>query len=304
MSVKHRVEDYVAGGLGADERAEFERHLASCEACKAELQALQGLRARLSTWYAQAVPSAEPRREWVEQVKAGVRSAQPTRTRRLLYVGTPAIAVALVLILLFVFRPWKQPLAPDRAIAVAYEATMGQTFRGTISVSDDSGEILAGTFGHAPGDRWNTSLRTSAGHTIDEIQVQGKVWQRRDGGPWAALERPELPVVLPHDMGPLDRVSSLMEGISTVSTVSNSGAGRYAGIDRLYLQRLERSDFSGQGQMAYGVDGLPSLEVTIQKGLVKSARLDVSSSASAETVLIALSLGEYGAPVAIEPPMP
>jgi hypothetical protein len=41
---------YLYGELGADERAAFDRHIASCAPCRAELTALGGVRSELARW--------------------------------------------------------------------------------------------------------------------------------------------------------------------------------------------------------------------------------------------------------------
>jgi anti-sigma factor RsiW len=103
---------YALDALNDLERAEFERHLATCDACRAEVDGLREAAAQLSF-----VEAAQPPADLRAQVLAGARSVRPlppiiadVRNRRW-RIPALAAAAALVLGLGFgattVWRPWQ-----------------------------------------------------------------------------------------------------------------------------------------------------------------------------------------------------
>ena len=69
-----RLNDLADGALDADPRAQAERHLAVCETCRAEVESIRALRARL-----QALPQAiEPPRDLRPVIRAAIDAAVPS----------------------------------------------------------------------------------------------------------------------------------------------------------------------------------------------------------------------------------
>ena len=108
MSAEHRVEDYFAGVLEGEERVGFERHMESCVTCKDAIEALRRLDVRLSRELAPSVAAREPRREWLEQVKADLPAARRSSLRWPLPVGI-ATAAAIVAVIAFSLGASPQP---------------------------------------------------------------------------------------------------------------------------------------------------------------------------------------------------
>lgn len=93
---------YVLGALSAADRAEYERHLAACDACRAdvaELAPTAGLLSRLSAERARAIgeaPVASPDRALRERiVAAGTRRRVRRRTLWVLAASVALVAVAV-----------------------------------------------------------------------------------------------------------------------------------------------------------------------------------------------------------------
>lgn len=92
-----RLDDYVDGSLVADEKAEVEAHLATCAACRAELESLRALLAR-ATSLPRTMPP--PARVWTA-IESEIQTrraplAFPARSR----FSVPLLAAAAVVLML------------------------------------------------------------------------------------------------------------------------------------------------------------------------------------------------------------
>jgi anti-sigma factor RsiW len=93
-----RLSDYLDGHLGADERAEVERHLGACSACATVAGELEAVRARART----LGPIAPPRDLWPAirarlgdaEVVPLTRIPEPRRARRIFRFTGPQLAAA------------------------------------------------------------------------------------------------------------------------------------------------------------------------------------------------------------------
>ena len=83
---------YALGALAPEERSAFERHLAGCEACRAEVRSFNEVTGLL----AQAAPAAEPPPALRARVLAEARQVRPIASQRS-RMGWLAAAAALVL---------------------------------------------------------------------------------------------------------------------------------------------------------------------------------------------------------------
>ena len=97
---------YALGALEPDDEEAFQRHLATCGACQADLRALEGVAARL----AYATDPADPPASLLGSVRAGTGTPRPAVTARLREllawlpagrVGGAALAVALLTVALW-----------------------------------------------------------------------------------------------------------------------------------------------------------------------------------------------------------
>jgi len=99
-----RITGYVDGALDDAERAAVESHLASCDACRAQVEDERAIRARLK-----ALPPVEPSRSLERQVRHQLRASAPSRLRFLL-----PLAAGLALLAF-----WARGAAPVAAWALS-----------------------------------------------------------------------------------------------------------------------------------------------------------------------------------------
>jgi anti-sigma-K factor RskA len=133
---------YAVDGLDDVERVRFERHLAECEECRAEVASLREAVALLADDAATA-PPPELRDRVLAQI-ATVRPlppevprvvARPGAARRLLVGLVAAVVVAVAGVGVAVWRPWQEdtsvaPSAAERVLAAPDAASETLTFPG------------------------------------------------------------------------------------------------------------------------------------------------------------------------------
>ena len=308
MNLEHQVEDYFAGALKEEERAAFEQHLDFCEDCKDALEELRNLDLRLSEDLSTTRSAREPRIEWLEQVKTDLAAARRGPTRWLAPVTVSAVAVVLV-VLLILLQPWtNSSLTPNEILAGAHESTLKDTFIGTITVSDANATILKGTFEYARNDRWSVTTQTASGQTIEEIHADGRVWQRQDKGSWTLLRGRNPIYTMPNDIGQLDSIPGLIDGVSTLSMVERLGSDTYSGVDEQYFNRVsEINSPNAYTLLDRSADHQPEVVVSVSEtGSIETIQLHLQSPITSEddTVVVDLVFEEYGVQVHVEPPVP
>jgi anti-sigma-K factor RskA len=92
-ALRDQVELYVLGALTTSERAQFELHLATCDECRASVQAMSGVAEAL----AHAVPKLEPPASLRARVLTSVTGVKPTAVRSTSVV-VPWLAAAASLV--------------------------------------------------------------------------------------------------------------------------------------------------------------------------------------------------------------
>lgn len=97
---------YVDGALDDAARAEVERHLAGCAACREQAEFERGVRARL-----RALPGPEPRHGFEGDVRRRIRDQRPRRWTRVLPLAAGLAALAL----------WGRGAAPFVALELALD---------------------------------------------------------------------------------------------------------------------------------------------------------------------------------------
>jgi anti-sigma factor RsiW len=114
-----RLDDYVDGALAADEKAEVEAHLATCAACRDELESLRALLARAASLPRTMPP---PARLWsaieseIQTRRAPLAFAAPSR------FSVPLLAAAAVVLMLLssgATALWLQRTTPDYEFTTA-----------------------------------------------------------------------------------------------------------------------------------------------------------------------------------------
>lgn len=117
---------YAVDALDADERAEFERHLAGCAACQAEVDGLRQAAATLSELNTTRPPAAL-REKVLADIKTvrplppvvaridGRRAARRSPGVRRRWAALAAAAAAVVALGGVVWHPWTSPSAPQQS---------------------------------------------------------------------------------------------------------------------------------------------------------------------------------------------
>lgn len=174
---------YVLGGLDPGERDSFERHLASCDACRddlADLAVLPALLSRLPAGddaRAVAPPPAEP---VLERIAAERRRAR-RRTRLLGVAAAVASLVAALTLVLSAIGPAGQAgqeyLAADRA-ATAIVESRGWGMEVTIHAADLP--VRDGYTAYAVRDDGHRAQVASWSRTGRDVELRGSCYLRAD----------------------------------------------------------------------------------------------------------------------------
>ena len=97
--VRELADSFVDGELSVELNQAILRHLESCPACQADIEARRALRERVRSAFL-AADTLAPRREWVDQLRDRLRTPaapQPTKTFRAWQSGGLALAATLLL---------------------------------------------------------------------------------------------------------------------------------------------------------------------------------------------------------------
>jgi hypothetical protein len=193
------VAGYVFGGLEPDEQADFEGHLAGCEACRAEVAELQGLPALLER--ARDIPAVEVPSDLRERTFAAIEQeaaieeaagrARRGRRLRLMLAGAAAAALLVAAFLGGIVLSQAGPFADrGQVVAFALSAADGGPARGTAEVRQvaDGLEIRMEVSGLAP-------------------NPPGTVYECWYVGPGDTLERPNRVSAGTFTVGPDGRAS-------------------------------------------------------------------------------------------------
>jgi len=120
--IKTRLADYAVGALEDRERAELERHVAGCAACRRELRALQRTGALVGL-----LPQEEPPAGLWEAVWREIEAPARERTRvpgwRVFpwpRLAAAAVAAAVIVAAVVVFRPQQPPAVTGTADGADY----------------------------------------------------------------------------------------------------------------------------------------------------------------------------------------
>jgi hypothetical protein len=111
------------GELSARERARVERHLATCDRCRAALEELEALSVLLQE--SAPVPGSTPPDRFVAQVRLRLAPRQPLTERRWVKVGGLAFPVALVGAWIVVQVTWLFVAAALVAVELGWGAGLG-----------------------------------------------------------------------------------------------------------------------------------------------------------------------------------
>lgn len=124
---------YLDNELGGEQMLRLRQHLADCEYCREELEALRDLKMLLAQ-----VPTIEPRAGFEERLLQTVFSEEPAKTRRLPWVAAISVAAACGAVMVATqFRTNQTaptqvastnltPLEEDQALAAAGDPLSGQ----------------------------------------------------------------------------------------------------------------------------------------------------------------------------------
>ena len=121
--VTRLLERYHDGELGARERAQVERHLATCGGCRATLEELEGLSALLQQ--SAPAPTGTPPDRFVAQVRLQLAPRQPIAEHRWVKIGGMAFPMALVGAWVFVQVTWFFIAAALVAVELGWGARLG-----------------------------------------------------------------------------------------------------------------------------------------------------------------------------------
>ena len=138
---------YALDALDAHERDEYERHLATCERCRAELAQLQDASAQLAFGAAAPAPPAALRDRVLERVRADGGVVVPFRRRRITYaLGAVAAAAAVVAIGLGV---WASSLADELDAQRSVVGILADPDARTIMLDGANGRVVVNETGDA-----------------------------------------------------------------------------------------------------------------------------------------------------------
>ncbi len=186
---------YALDALDGDERATFERHLATCASCQADLRGLQASAASLAEQVEPVDPPPELRDRILAQARAERPNVVPLRPRRgarpLVWIASAAVVAAVALGIWGAFQSHSlmnersARRADQRALAVLADPrsrlTALQGADGTLAVAPDGRAVL--TVAHLPA--------APKGKTYEAWVISGKTPRRAgllSGGGTASLQ--------------------------------------------------------------------------------------------------------------------
>lgn len=139
---------YALDALDHDERAEYERHLASCDACRSELATMRETATALAYAVQSPEPPAELRARIVEQARAERGNVVPFRPRRRLTyaLGAAAAAAACVALALGV---WGSSLSDELERERSIVAILGDPEARSVPISGGKGRVVVTDTGEA-----------------------------------------------------------------------------------------------------------------------------------------------------------
>jgi anti-sigma factor RsiW len=139
---------YVIGALSADERREYERHLAQCDACREQVAGLAGMPGLLAAVpIAQAVAAGDGKQTTEQRMPSAslprlLASAQSQRRRsRALFAGALTVAAGLAASLALVLPGWiggvnPAPAAPAQAVTAVLEQVVPSPLSADVTLAD------------------------------------------------------------------------------------------------------------------------------------------------------------------------
>jgi anti-sigma-K factor RskA len=208
---RHRDElaAYLLGALEPGEAAELERHLASCEECRTELEWLRPAVQLLPESVERVEPSPRLRQSLIEQVRAEAESGSesPSRARRWGIHGWSLRPLAGLAALVLVV-----------AAVAAYAIGSGD--------SDDGGKTTTTAAGHSPGVTAEVVSQGEAGtlhlanlHQLPPDKVL-QAWVEREGRVESAKT-----LFVPNQDGTASATIDDMDGVTTVMVTAEPRGG-------------------------------------------------------------------------------
>lgn len=139
---------YALDALDARERGEYERHLATCEECRGELETMQHTAAALAYGVYSPEPPAELRDRILEQARAERGNVVPFRPRRRLTYALGSVAAAAACVALAVGL-WASSLSDELEQERSVVAILADPEARTVSMQGGNGRVVVTDTGEA-----------------------------------------------------------------------------------------------------------------------------------------------------------
>ena len=135
--IRDRLEEYVLGQLGTAERLEVERHLATCQECRAELATLEALLSRFPDAVADRALSASESEQILQQIHDQIYDENEASVRQMAgasrwrgWLSPARVAAAIMLVALVTSVGWSlrlnQALSEERQLRAQIDQLVDQ----------------------------------------------------------------------------------------------------------------------------------------------------------------------------------
>jgi anti-sigma-K factor RskA len=148
MDVHELTAGYALDALEADERARYEEHLSSCEACREELQGFWSVSGALALAAGGPAPPAGLRERILEEARSERPNVVPLRQRRLVQRVLPAVAAVAALAAIGL-GIWAASLAADLDTAEERLAVLADPNARTVETANGEAQLVVAPTGKA-----------------------------------------------------------------------------------------------------------------------------------------------------------
>jgi anti-sigma factor RsiW len=148
MDLHDLTAGYALDALDPAERARYEEHLASCDACREELQGFWSVSGSLALAAGGPAPPARLRERILEQARSERPNVVPLRPRRLLPRVFPAVA-AVAAVAALAFGVWAAVLHGDLSDAEKQLAVLSDPNAQTFASADGEANLVVTPAGDA-----------------------------------------------------------------------------------------------------------------------------------------------------------
>jgi anti-sigma-K factor RskA len=148
MDLHELTAGYALDALDADERARYEEHLSSCEACREELEGFWSVSGSLAVAAGGPAPPARLRERILEEARSERPNVVPLRRRRLTQRVLPAVA-AVAAVAALGLGLWASSLSNDLDAAEERLAILSDPNARTVQTANGEAELVVAPTGKA-----------------------------------------------------------------------------------------------------------------------------------------------------------